>query len=70
MTQEELKEVIKCVHEMYYTGKFLESPEEGLKFHRHMEILFNYANIEDSLVKNNPDKVSPEQFAESHRIVE
>ncbi len=30
--------------------------------HRHMEVLFNYAGITESLVENNPNEMSPEEF--------
>lgn len=49
MSKKEVKEIIKCI---------------VLKMHRHMEVLFNYAEITDTLVENNPREVSPTEFKE------
>lgn len=63
MTKEELKATIRCIHELWY-GKdsWVTSPAHALKLHRHMEVLFNFAEIESTLVENNPDEISPHQF--------
>lgn len=59
----QLKATIKCIHKAWYED-WMATPTSALNMHRHMEILFNFADIEESLVENNPDKVSPEKFKE------
>ncbi len=61
MTENEIKALIKCVHKLWYS-EWTEDPSLALRLHRHMEALFNYAGIEDTLVENNPDAVTPEMF--------
>jgi hypothetical protein len=60
MNDDELKKVIRCLHALYYNGTMLQDASIFLKFHRHLQELFNYAEITDTLVSNNPDEVSPE----------
>lgn len=62
MTDDELKEVIRCVHKLWYDEEWTKSPAAGLRLHRHMEVLFNYAGITSTLVANNPEEVSPIDF--------
>lgn len=64
MTNEELKSVIQCIHKIWYQTDpcWTESPQVALKLHRHMGFLFNFAEIESSLMENNPGEVTPEQF--------
>jgi len=64
VTKKELKGVIQCVHKLWYGRKWTESPTKALELHRHMEVLFNFAEIKSTLVENNPRKMSPEKFKE------
>ncbi len=61
MSEEELKSLIKCLHEIWYQN-WPENPSLALKLHRHMDELWNYAGITSTLVENNPDKISPQLF--------
>lgn len=63
----ELKALIRCIHTEWY-GDWMKTPERALKMHQHMSELFNHADIDETLVENNPDKVSPAQFAEHFGI--
>lgn len=67
MTKEELKAVIRCLHRIYYQGDILHNQDDFLVFHQHLQELFNYAEITDTLVENNPDQCSPEQFEQMTR---
>lgn len=60
---EEIKETIKKLHKMYYDedGPF-KTPESTMQFHDLMEILFNYAEITETLCENNPDGMTREKF--------
>jgi hypothetical protein len=60
---EKLKSTIRCIHGFWYRGKFLEDPVEAIKLHSHMEDLFNFAGITETLCENNPDLMSPDEFA-------
>lgn len=62
MTTDELIATIKCLHKIYYEGDFMDNPKDALLLHRHMEILFDFAEIESSLVENNPNEMSPDDF--------
>jgi len=59
---DELKAIIKCIHAQWYSGDFLTSKVDAAKMCEHMEYLWNFAGIEDTLVENNPDGVTREQF--------
>lgn len=62
----ELKQVIRCIHRIWYADNpaWTESPKMALELLEHMSELFNYAGITETLVENNPDKMSPEDFKE------
>lgn len=60
-TPEELKNVIKCIHKLWYDDPF-KSREDAYQLHQHLGELFNYAGITETLVKNNPGKTTPEEF--------
>lgn len=64
MSEQEIKEIIKCLHKLWYQENphWLDDASLALKVHRHLEALFNYADITDTLVENNPSEVSPTQF--------
>ena len=51
---EECREVIKCIHTLWYANpSWLESEDSLMKMHHHLEYLFNYAGIESTLIINN-----------------
>ena len=59
---DELRRAIKTVHTMYYDGTFLQNPVKAVRWHRALEVLFNHALLEQTLVDNNPNEVSPDEF--------
>lgn len=62
ITTEELVQAIRTIHRMYYDGSFLKSPDLAMDFHQSLETLFDFAEIKDTLVENNPNGVSPSDF--------
>lgn len=64
VTAVQAKETIKKIHSVWYDGDFLKDPALAIAMHRHMEVLFNFAGIEETLVENNPDKITPTQVEE------
>lgn len=60
---DEAKQAIRRIHKIWYGNvSWLKSPELALALHRQMETIFNFAGITDTLVQNNPDKMSPSDF--------
>jgi hypothetical protein len=51
MNEEEIKAVIRCIHEIWYNDDWLSDPETVLKMHNHMCALFDFAGITSTLVK-------------------
>lgn len=61
-TPDEIKNLIKCIHEIWYNEFWMQDPSLALRLHRHMSFLFDYAEITSSLVENNPGEVTPCEF--------
>ncbi len=59
---EPMKAIVKCIHEMWYSGAFLEDPAEFSKMHKHLEVLWNAAGIESTLAENNPQEATLAEF--------
>lgn len=57
----ELKSLIRCIHKQWYSN-WLDDPKTAIKLHNHISELFNYAGIEETLCRNNPEKISPTDF--------
>jgi len=69
MTKKELKGLIEHIHQLWYSN-WDEDPAVALKLHRHMEALFNFADIKSTLIEKNPGEISPTQFAKMMGIKE
>ena len=64
---ESVKEHIKQLHEIYYRGKFLDDGHEFMKMHHCFEVLFNFAEIENTLVDSQEKiegMITPREFYE------
>lgn len=59
MTEKELKDLIRCIHRIYYEGDFIGNAEDRIEFHNHMCPLFDYAEITETRYENHPGR-SPE----------
>lgn len=72
MTQQELKEIIKKIHALWYNERngIFENERIFIRFHEYLSELFNFAGIESSHVENNPNEVSPDDFKKQFRIYE
>lgn len=46
---DELKEVIRCLHKIYYDAD--RDPRNIMEFNRHMEAIWNFAEITETLIK-------------------
>lgn len=57
----ELKQAIRDFHDIWYQD-WLNNPTLILKLHRKLELLFNYAGIESTLVERNPGECSPSEY--------
>lgn len=64
MTPEQLKQVIRCIHKIWYqtNPSFLRDHRLAMEMHKHMEALFNFADITETLVENNPGKTTMSEF--------
>lgn len=59
-SRDELASTIKCIHALWYNDP-LSDPERAIALHSHLEVLFNWANITDTLCENNPGEITPDQ---------
>ena len=61
MKVSEVKALIKCLHGIYYQEEpnILNSPTLYIKYHQHLSKLFDYAGITETLCKNNPEGIHP-----------
>ena len=57
----EIKQIIKDFHTIWYQN-WPDNPDLCLKLHRVCERLFNFAGIDSTLCKNNPNEMTPEMF--------
>lgn len=62
VTKKELIEAIQRLHTIYYEGRPFQNPHDALEMHKELAWLFNYAGIESTLVRNNPQEVTPDEF--------
>ena len=61
MSEAEVKELIKCVHRIWYQD-WLDNKILAYELHQHLSALFNYAGITETLCENNPGRKTPEQW--------
>lgn len=61
-TLSQVREVIVCVHKLYYDPDLMRDRAKFYQFHQHMGWLFNCARIEDTLCDNNPGECTPAEF--------
>lgn len=66
MSEDQVKSIIKCIHRIWYASdpNWLESKAMALELHQHLGELFNYAEITETLCKNNPDRICPSEWAD------
>ena len=64
MKDAEVKEVIKCIHRIWYQD-WLENKILAYELHQHLGELFNYADITETLCENNPGRVTPTEFLQA-----
>lgn len=59
---QDLKPLVECIHRQYYGHDLTNNADQYIIFHEHLSQLFNLVGITSTLVENNPNEVSPEQF--------
>lgn len=62
MSNEQLKELIKNIHHLWYQEDCFQDPSKVIRLHGFMGELFDFAEITSTLVEHNPDKISPDDF--------
>lgn len=65
----ELRKIISDFNRIWYSP-WTKDPAMALQLHRKLEELFNWAEIEDTLIENNPDGMTPSEFKDRFGVEE